>query len=199
MQFRRVCASASTPPECTRDPAIRIEPSAVTSRFVPTSSMPATASIHASGPRPHIIRDGRGDQLFDPSGSSAMGWASGAPSERSIEHLVGVHTWKHRGSSSAANVGVELGAAVRYAVDAPGPVATWLGIPRWIFRAAMGTATSARPPMRPCPATRSGYCVLDGTCARLLGWALRRAKVATHQTPAGKANTSPRATKRASA
>ena len=42
-----------------------------------------------SGPRPpHRTRWAGRTQLFDPSGSSAMGWASGAPSERSIEHSV---------------------------------------------------------------------------------------------------------------
>jgi hypothetical protein len=67
------------------------------------------------------------------------------------------------------------------AVDAPGPVATWLGIPRWIFRAAMGHIGAA------------AHAALSGDSVRLfrarwelrelLGWALeaRESRNADHR------------------
>jgi glycosyltransferase involved in cell wall biosynthesis len=67
------------------------------------------------------------------------------------------------------------------AVDAPGPVATWLGIPRWIFRAAMGHIGAA------AHATLSGDSVrlfrARWDLRELLGWALeaRESRNADHR------------------
>jgi glycosyltransferase involved in cell wall biosynthesis len=67
------------------------------------------------------------------------------------------------------------------AVDAPGPVATWLGIPRWIFRAAMGHIGAAAHAAFSGDSVRLFRARWD--LRELLGWALeaRESRNADHR------------------